>query len=263
MTAPRQVGVGVPAGQEMHDLWFGGRGPLLLLGYSVLLSVVTYLTATNKVLNFLEQREAVSFTLQVAVGVGVLLTLVVSADAISGERERGTLETLLLTPVSRTALVLGKLVAAGSLWAACLVVTVPYVVVLGRGVSVAGTALLLGLAVGTLLAVGLAAVGLVVSGFASSNRASLSGSLLLLFALFAPTQLPAGARSGWFGDLLDHLNPIASGEQYLGRVIVDGHGWATDLDLLVSPVITAALALGALLIASDRLVRLDTGVSGG
>jgi signal transduction histidine kinase len=37
------------------------------------------------------------------------VTLVVSADAISGERERGTLESLLLAPIGRRAIVAGKL----------------------------------------------------------------------------------------------------------------------------------------------------------
>jgi ABC-2 type transport system permease protein len=48
--------------------------------------------------------------------VGVLVTLLVSADAIRRERERGTLESLLLTLVSGRAIVLGKLVAALTLW---------------------------------------------------------------------------------------------------------------------------------------------------
>lgn len=51
-----------------------------------------------------------NLTLQVAVAVGALLALLVAADAVSGERERGTLESLLLTPVARGELVLGKLV---------------------------------------------------------------------------------------------------------------------------------------------------------
>ena len=261
--AADQAGWAVVAEQEVRDLWVGGRGPVLLFGYSALLSVISFLTATNKATNFLEQRESVNLTLQVAVGVGVLLALVVSSDALSGERERGTLESLLLAPVSRRAIIVGKLVAALSLWVACLLVTLPYVWVLGRGVSVVAAAALLALTVGSLLAVGMAAVGLVVSGLASSNRVSLSTCLFLLIALFAPTQLPGGAQKGWFGDLLSQLNPIAAGERYMGKVLVDGHGWVTDLHLLVSPTLTAGLALGALALASDRLLRLDRGVSGG
>ena len=91
----------VVARQELRDLWIGGRGLLLAFAFSILLSAITYLGATNEALNFLERREAVNLTLQVAVGVGALLALLAAADAISGERERGTLESLLLTPVDR------------------------------------------------------------------------------------------------------------------------------------------------------------------
>jgi len=251
----------VVAEQECRDLWVGGRGPLLLFAFSVLLSGVTYLGATNQVLNFLEQREAVNLTLQIAVAVGVLVTLVVSADAVSGERERGTLESLLLTPVSRRGTVMGKLVAALSLWFAAFLVSVPYVWVLGRGVSIVAQALLLGLLVGTLLAVALAALGLLISAVSNSNKVSVSVSLFLLLALFAPTQLPTGLPQGWFGDVLGRLNPVGAAMHYNTAVLVNGHGWTQDLSFLVSPLLTAVLAGGILVAATPRIVRLNGGVS--
>jgi ABC-2 type transport system permease protein len=191
----------VVAEQECRDLWITGRGPVLLFAYSVLLSVLTYLTGTNRVLNFLEQREAVSLTVQIAVAVGVLVTLVVSADAISGERERGTLENFLLTPAGRRSILLGKLLSALSLWLAVFAVSVPYVWVLGRGVSLVGAAVAVGLAVGT-LPVALASLGLLISVRTDSNRVSVAVALFILLALFAPTQLPSGLPQGWFGDVL-------------------------------------------------------------
>src|SRR6185437_5062127 len=180
--------------------------------------------------------------------VGVLLTMVIGADAISGERERGTLETLLLTPPPRWQIAVGKLLAALSL---------------GRGVSIVGSAVLLDGLVGTLLAIGLAGLGLVVSGLSGSNRVSLSVSLFVLLALFAPTQLPAGARQGWLGDLLVRLNPVASGLQYVGGVLVDGHRWTRDLSYLISPALLALLAVIVLLSGADRLLRLQRGGSVG
>ena len=249
----------VVATQESRDLWLSGRGPLLLFAFSVLLSIFTYLAATNQAINFLEQREAVDLTLQIAIAVGVLVTLLVSADAISGERERGTLESLLLSPVSRRAIVLGKLVAALSLWFAAFVVSVPYVWVLGRGVSIVRPALLLGLGVGTLLAVGLAALGLLVSALTSSNKLSLSISFFLLLAFFAPSQLPGGLPKGWFGDVLGKINPVGSGLHYSTAVLVNGHGWTRDLSYLISPLVLAVLASAALLILSERIVRLTAG----
>lgn len=251
------------AAQECRELWLGGRGPALLLGYGLLLSVVTYLAGSNATLNFLEQRESVHLVLQTGVAVAMLLTLVVSADAISGERERGTLESLLLAPVPRRALVLGKLAAALTVWLACFVVALPYLWALGRGVDTAALAMALGLAVGTLLAVGIASFGLLVSGVSGTNRVSLSVSFLVLLALFAPTQLPSGLlRLGWFGELLDRLNPIASGLKYLTAVLVNDRGWTRDLSYLASPALTAVLAGGLLVLLAGRLVRLHPGGEG-
>jgi ABC-2 type transport system permease protein len=210
-------------------------------------------------MNFLEQREAINLTLQVALAVGVLLTVVVSADAISGERERGTFEGLLLTPVSRRGIVVGKLLAATTMWLACLVVAVPYLWVLGRGVAVAGQAALLALVVGTLVAVGLAGIGLLISGVTNSNKTSLASGLLLLLVLFAPTQLPALPKTG-IGDVIVRVNPIGSALHYISQLLVNRRGWTHDVSYLASPAIIAVLVVAAVIVAGKRLVRLTAGL---
>ena len=253
--------VGVVLEQELRDLWLGGRALALSLAFSLLLSVTAYLVATNQALNFLEQRETVNLVLQIAIAVGALLALITGADAISGERERGTLESLLLTPVSRVELVGGKLGASLSLWLAAFVITIPYVWFLGRGVGIVGDALAVGLVVGTLLAIFLVSLGILISALAGSNRVSLSVALFALLALFAPTQLPSGAQRGWAGDLLLRLNPMTAGEHYVGKIVVDGHGWHQDAYWLLSPAI-AALVFSALAVAvATRYVTLRGGVS--
>jgi ABC-2 type transport system permease protein len=247
--------------QEARDLWLGGRGLALGLAFSILLGVTTYLVATNTALNFLEQRESVNLTLQIAVAVGALLSLLVAADAVSGERERGTLESLLLTPVARRQLVAGKLLAALTLWLAAFAITVPYVWFLGRGIGIVPDALAAGLVVGTLLALFLASLGLVVSLFAGSNRISLSLSLFVLLALFAPTQLPASAQRGWAGDLLLRLNPVTAGEHYVGRIVVDHQAWTADASWLLSPLVASVLACLAVVALGGRYVRLRGGAT--
>jgi ABC-2 type transport system permease protein len=257
----RSRGWAVVLVQELRDLWLGGRGLLLSLGFSALLSTITYLLATNTDLNFLERREAVSLTLQVATAVGGLLALLAAADAISGERERGTLETVLLTPVSRREILVGKLAASLSLWLAAFVITVPYVWFLGRGIDIVGDALVTGFVIGTLLAVFLASLGTLISLFSASNRVGLSLSLFLLLALFAPTQLPSGAQKGWAGDLLIRLDPMSAGEHYVGKVLVSGHSWTQDVSLLASPLIAALGLSAAALMLSSRYLGLRGGGS--
>src|SRR6185312_14358346 len=163
LSPPRRAWLTV-ARQELRDLWLGGRALGLLLAFSLLLSAMTYLT------------------LQIGVAVGALLVLLTTADAISGERERGTLESLLLAPVHRVDLVAGKGVSALSIWLTAFAIATPYVWFLARGVGIAGVALAAGFVVGTLLALFLAGLGLLVSSVSRSNRVSLSVSLFLLLA---------------------------------------------------------------------------------
>ena len=249
----------VVAGQELRDLWLGGRALALTFALSLLLSVVSYLVATNQALNYLEHRESVNLTLQVAIALGALLALLAAADTISGERERGTLESLLVTPISRQRLAAGKLAAALSLWLGAFAVTIPYVWYLGRGIGVVAEALAAGLVVGTLLAVFLASLGVLVSILSRSNRVSLSVSLFLLLALFAPTQLPSSAQKGWAGELLLRVNPITSGEHYIGLIVVNGHGWSDDASFLLAPLVAAIVFAAAVPVLSSRFLRLGGG----
>jgi len=247
--------------QELRDLWLGGRGLVLCLAFSLLLSTIAYLLAASTDLNFLERRESVSLTLQVATVVGGLLALLAAADAISGERERGTLESVLLTPVSRREIVIGKLIASLSLWFAAFAITVPYIWFLGRGVDIVGVALATGFIVGTLLAIFLASLGTIISLFSSSNRVGLSLSLFILLALFAPTQFPSGATNAWVGDLLVRIDPMSAGEHYVGKIVVSSHSWSQNVSLLASPIIAAAGVLATAVILSTRYLGLRGGGS--
>ena len=87
--------------QEAIELWVGGRAINLLILYSLLLGLMTFLLATNTELNLIPPKEMVFLTLLNTISFGVFIGMIVGADGISGERERGTLEVLLLTPASR------------------------------------------------------------------------------------------------------------------------------------------------------------------
>jgi ABC-2 type transport system permease protein len=253
---------GIVAGQETRDLWLAGRGLPLTLALSLLLSVMTYLGATNQSLNFLERRETVNLTVQVAVAVGALLAMVLAADAVSGERERGTLESLLLAPVSRGGLVAGKLLGALSFWAVTVAIAVPYLWFLARGVGAFGDAIGAAAIAGTLVAVAFTAFGVVVSAVARSNRLSLSVSLFALLALYVPTQLPAGAKQGWAGELLQRVNPVTAAEHWIGKVVINQHPFTQDAAWLLSPAIAAAGLTAVALVVVPRFLSLRGGTLG-
>ena len=253
-SGPRH-GWAVVAGQELRDLWLGTRGLMMILGYSAVLSVLAFMVAGNAELNLLDARESVGLFVRVSLALGTLAALVISADAISGERERGTIENLLLTSVRRRDLVLGKLLAATSVWVAAFAVAVPYVVVISRGPGIAGDALLVLLGAGTLVAMALTAFGMAVSSVTRTNRSSLIIAIVILLALAAPSQLPGSATRGALGDFLIMANPVSAGLKLAGKVIVDQASWASQWKLLISPAV-ASVVLTAIAVASSRKVGL-------
>ena len=95
--------------KELADLWIGGRLLILLTFFSLLMSVTSILRETESQLNLIPPAELVFLTLLSAISFGVLISLIVGADSISGERERATLEPLLLTPTGRRRIVAAKI----------------------------------------------------------------------------------------------------------------------------------------------------------
>ncbi len=243
----------VVAQRELQDLWLGGRGLPLMLAFTLMSSVTSYLISSNQTLNFLEVRESVSLSVRVAVAVSALLVVLAAADAISGERERGTLESLLLTPAPRRSLVVGKGVAALSLWLAAVILSMPYVWFLGRGVGVVGKAAVGSLVVSGLLALFLTGLGLVISIVLTSNRVSLALSLFMLVALYAPSQLATVGLQPSAGDLVQRLDPFTSGLRYLDALVVGGHSYGQDVGLLLAPGIGAVAFPVAALAMSGHL----------
>src|SRR5215211_6477725 len=109
----------------------------------------------------------------VELGLICLLAPALTADLISGERERQTLDLLLVTPLSRRQIVVGKLVAALGSLLLLIVLALPIqaIAVLIGGVGL--EELLAGLWLLTLTAVRYGCVGLCWSARMRSTRAAL------------------------------------------------------------------------------------------
>lgn len=250
------------AEHDLKDLWLSGRGFAMILAHTVLLSISTYLVASNQELNFLEQRDAVSLTLKLAVVVGSLLVVLDAADAVSGERERGTLESLLLTPDPRRGLLLGKGAAALSLWLVAFAASLPYLWWVGRDVGLFPKAVFGGLLVGSMLAIFMIGLGLLVSVFSRSNLASMAISFFVLLILASPSQMPAEASRGWAGELLVRADPFSAGLLYLERLTVNDHSLVQNVGLLLAPLVAALVMSALALLASRRLALVPTLIPG-
>jgi uncharacterized repeat protein (TIGR01451 family) len=246
---------------ELHELWMGGKAPVLLLIFSVLLGIMTWVMASNSELSLIPPQEMVYETTKAAIAVGLFISLIIGADSISGERERATLEGLLLTPTSRRQLVVGKFLAGVSPWPVAMLIAIPYMKVLSQGDEVFQHALPWGALLGTILAPAFTGLGMLTSFWSNSNKTSLFSALGLYILFLIPTQLPGRATTGAMGMLLNQVNPIQSTFVFLSRILVNNRTVVERAYYLTSPIAFAVLIYVLLFWYAGPTLRLEGGQS--
>lgn len=246
--------------RELSDMWVGGKGLILIFIYCVLIGLLSYVLASNSELSLIPPKEMVFLILQTALLVGGFIAAIVGADSLSGERERATMEALLLTPSSRFQLVLGKLLAAITPWPVAMLTTIPYLRALSQGDEVFGQALYWGFLFGTLLTVAYTGVGMLASIWSASNRTSLGISLLIYILCALPVQFPGNTQTGVMGRFLKALNPMEAVDHALEKLLVNNRTLDELTTYLRSPIIMPVLVIGVLLLFAAPRLRLDPGI---
>lgn len=242
--------------KELGESLFSPRGGSWLLAAVIILSAAALLFVTNEKFNLIDQKGIVLLTCKLAIALGGLVTLVQAADALAGERERQTLEALLLAPLSGQTIVWAKLFSALTAWLLLYAMSLPYLAVMSTGLAVftaaAGSLLLFGSA----LVAGLAAAAIAISSRLDSGRTAASFALLAALILFGLTFLPPPMLAGGPGKLLDAINPAAGAFHALGKIVVDEQSLVTQWPRLLAVLIFLSGAL-AVMAALGRNIPLS------
>lgn len=243
--------------RELQELWIGGKALTLLLVFSVLLGIETYVMASNSELSLMPPKEMVYETLKVAISVSLFLGIIIGADAFSGERERSTMEALLLTPTSRRQIAVGKFLAGITIWPAALIFTLPYMYVLAQGDEVFGQATIWGAAIGSILAPAMVGIGMLVSYWCNSNKNSYFITLGIFLLLLLPVQLPGRAQTGFAGQFLQWFNPIAAQYHFLSKILVNNRTFAEWWPWLETSIALAIIVYAVLFFYAAPGLRLE------
>lgn len=244
--------------RELTDLWIGGKAFNLLLLYSVLVGLMSYIYSFSAELSLVPPQEAVYEMLKNTMAFGMFMGLIIGADSISGERDRSTLESLLLTPVNRRHVIVAKLLAGISPWPAAYLISLPFLYLLAQGNEVLGPAMLWGAITGMLLVPGYTGLGMLVSFWSSSNKISYFVSLSIYALQMVPVEL-SGDGVDITSEVLQWLNPVSAVNYFLSNHLMYSHSVAEYWPWLVSSVLLVALTIG-LLLKYAGVLRVETGL---
>jgi ABC-type transport system involved in multi-copper enzyme maturation permease subunit len=211
--------------KEIRESILTTKGFLWYILTSMILSVLSYLFLTNSELSLLDQGQMLYMIMNFITALGVLMGLVFGADAFAGEIERGTLEALFLSPVTKVEIATGKLGAALANWGILFIISLPYLFVVGKG----GQNLLIGIAylafLGTFLVITFSAFSMGLSSRIKSVKNSLIISFFIFLLAGSPIFLAAAQRGTWFGKIIDFINPFASAINTFDSVVIDSQGF--------------------------------------
>jgi ABC-2 type transport system permease protein len=245
--------------RELTDLWVGGKALILVFIYSVFLGVVAYVIASNSELSLIPPKEMVYETIKNVMAVSLFIGMIIGADSLSGERERNTLESLLLTPTSRRQIVAGKFLAAVTFWPVAFIIAIPTFKLLSQGDEIFNQGLIWGGLLGTLLVFAFVGLGMLVSFWSNSNKTSYFVSLGIYILFLVPAQLPGTAQTGAAGQFLQWINPIAAVNHFLSKHLVNNITFSEFWTWLESPVFFGIMILGMLFLYAAPGLRLENG----
>ena len=191
------------------------RTPLLITLYSLLLALLAYFTVYGRFMGATvtlgDMRLSVdgyAYMIMLQFALLVLVAPAMTAGSISGERERQTLDLLLVTNTGAVKLVLGKLLESFGFLALMVMCSLPMLslVLITGGATFAQV--LVSVAFLLLTALAALSVGLVCSSLFQRTVTATVMSYLSVFALGIVTLLPLWHDVKRIGDLYDAMNIV-------------------------------------------------------
>ena len=238
---------------EISGSFYSWHGSAWIIAASLIFSLVAYLLLTDKELSLLDQGEML-FTLgEVIITLGIAMSAVSASSAISSEIESGTLESLLLTPITHRQIAIQKMFSIVTIWAILYLVSIPYLIVVASGTNLALSAVLYVGLYGTLLVTAISMISIVISWRLKSSKNSIMTTLMIVLILLAPSLFfGTSLKKTDFGLALENINPVSHAMNSMDSVLVDNEQTFLQQISHIWPVIAFALICALIFIVFTR-----------
>ncbi len=239
--------------KECLEEIFSARGAALYLVVIGVLSVFSLLLVSNTELSLLENAQAVYMMSAIVMTLALLIIVIRGGDGFAGERERETLETLLITPVSPAEIAVAKLMGLLFTWLIVFVLSMPYLWAVGSTGQNLLSALVYLFAAGTFLVIIFGGFMLALSARMKTFKGALSIGLTAFLLSASPILLGPSLRQSAVGRVVDLINPFAIALNMLDSVVVDSLGLLFQIMPLAILVFYTIAAIWVLSMTTRRV----------
>ncbi|MGC4020189.1 MAG: ABC transporter permease [Muricomes sp.] len=129
--------------KELRESLYESKGLWMIAASTCILSGLCLVTILSKEGSVLAQRDILQYAIKAAMFVTLMVSMVLGATCFVAEREGNTLESLLLTPISKIDLTMAKYIGVLIIGGILFCVSVPYLAAIGAGSGLTVRALLI------------------------------------------------------------------------------------------------------------------------
>ncbi len=239
--------------KELHESLYESKGIWMIVASACILSGLCLITVFSKEGSVLAQRDILQYAIKASLFVTLIISMVLGATCFAAEREENTLESLLLTPISRLDLTMAKYIGVLIIGAILLGISVPYLAAIGAGSGLTVIALLITFASGGILLLAFTAISVTLSILIGSSKASLLASMLILLVLTFPAFIQSLFKLSPAGLFLMKIDPVTCSFKMMTDLLLNKASFLSILGYIIPLLAFAALSIALLLYSSKKI----------
>lgn len=233
--------------KEVKETLFAMEGIIWFVVVAVLFSVLCLAIVSVKELSLMAQTEIIMTFAKLALGVGVCISVILASVSFSHERETDTLEALLLTPITKFQLVVGKLSSTWVMALGVYLIAIPYLGALAYRTGATITAIALLFIMGLIATIAFSMIAFGISILLGNSKNAIITSIIVIVLTAIPSFLSTTTKKAGFAMILNKISPVSNTFNFMKEIIINKQGVPALVPLLI-PIIVF-LILSALFLA--------------
>lgn len=239
--------------KEIRGNFYEMKGNIWLIIVAIIFSVVSYSLVSVKELSLLAQTEVIVTIGKLIIALGLLITIILASISFSNEKEKSTLESLLLTPIPKMQLAIGKLIGVLLMGILVFIISLPYIITLSYGTGLVIRATIFILIIGSIVAFSYGSISIALSILLGSSKNAIITSIIIFILTGLPSLLSTSTKKAGFGAVIEKISPLSNTFNLMKAGIIEKQGFAGILKFIIPILIFSGLSYMFLVYGTKKI----------
>ncbi|MDD4432113.1 ABC transporter permease [Haloimpatiens lingqiaonensis] len=239
--------------KEFKESLYENKGIWMMFAATIVLSALCFLVTNIKEGAVLAQSDILGYAIKAELFLTLTISMVLGASAFASEREENTLESLLLTPISKWNLTFGKFLGVMVVGVLLLVISIPYLIAIGLGSGLVLDATMILLLCGLMLLIAFTSIAIGLSIIVGNSKASILASVLMMIILTFPAFVQGLFKLSPIGTFLLKFDPMAGCFNMMSAILMDRRSFLSQMNNIIPIVVFMVIGVGFMIWTSKKV----------